>query len=191
MATHTSEREDVGAIRDALAAGIAVTPAASAQLPAALGPTTPALSLSTVPAQSASVTWQVPVTSTAASLLPAWVASTAYTLGRLVTNGGNLYRCRTAGTSAGSGGPTGTNADITDNTAHWRYIGAASGFKGGAVLRNLSTSAAVMFVGDANVLTTNGHEIPVSQAEVDQSADLSAVYVVSASTATATVRAYL
>lgn len=186
-----SQREDIGAIREALENGLDVTPAASAQLPAALGPTAPALSMSTVAAQSASVTWQVPVTTTAVNLLPAWVASTAYTLGRLVTNGGNYYRCRTAGTSTTGAGPTTTSADITDGTAHWRYIGAATSFKGGAIVRNLSTSAAPMFVGDVNVLVTNGEEIPAAQAEVDLSPDLSAVYVVCASTATATVRAYL
>jgi hypothetical protein len=62
----------------------------------------------------------------------AWVLSTVYTLGqRRVNDTGKLYECITAGTSAGSGGPTGTAADITDNTVHWKYIstdgaGAAS-----------------------------------------------------------------
>ncbi len=159
--------------------------------PAALGPATPALSMSTTAAQSASITWQVPVTTAATSLLPAWVASTTYTLGRMVTNGGNLYRCRTAGAAAGSGGPTGTSADITDGAAHWRYVAASAGFKGGAILRCLSDSDGAMFVGDLYVLVSSGHEIPASQAEVDQSPDLSLVFVVGGSTATATVRAFL
>ena len=42
-----------------------------------------------------------------------------------VTNGGNLYQCTTAGTSASSGGPTGTGTGITDGTAKWNYISAA------------------------------------------------------------------
>jgi FlaG/FlaF family flagellin (archaellin) len=72
-----------------------------------------------------------------------WAASTAYALGAEVhkDDSGTLrrYRCITAGTSAGSGGPTGTGADITDGTAHWEYksggprLGARSGisFQGG------------------------------------------------------------
>ena len=58
--------------------------------------------------------------------LTAWVGTTAYTVGALRANGGNVYLCITAGTSAASGGPTGTGTDITDGTAHWRYIAAGS-----------------------------------------------------------------
>lgn len=58
----------------------------------------------------------------------AWVGTTGYvaTPGArsVVTNGGRSYICITAGTSAGAGGPTGTAADITDGTVHWRYLGA-------------------------------------------------------------------
>jgi hypothetical protein len=53
----------------------------------------------------------------------AWVGSTAYTLGQRVTNGGLVYQCATAGTSASSGGPTGTGASISDGTAVWSYVG--------------------------------------------------------------------
>lgn len=57
----------------------------------------------------------------------AWAATTAYDEGFLVTNdSGKLYLCITAGISAGSGGPTGTAADITDGTVHWMYAGAGS-----------------------------------------------------------------
>lgn len=56
----------------------------------------------------------------------AWVASTAYTMGYCVSNGGNLYACYTAGTSASSGGPTGTGANvITDGTVTWHYAGVS------------------------------------------------------------------
>jgi len=48
-----------------------------------------------------------------------WAASTAYTSGQVVTNGGSLYICTTSGTSASSGGPTGTGSGITDGTAVW------------------------------------------------------------------------
>lgn len=59
------------------------------------------------------------------TILP-WVISTAYTIRTSwVTLGGNVYLCTTSGTSAGSGGPSGTGSDITDGTAHWTYIGPA------------------------------------------------------------------
>jgi uncharacterized phage protein gp47/JayE len=57
----------------------------------------------------------------------AWQATHAYILGDRVTLGGKVYQCITAGTSAGAGGPTGTGTDITDNTAHWRYLGDGTG----------------------------------------------------------------
>jgi hypothetical protein len=51
-----------------------------------------------------------------------WEANTAYIVGDLVTNdSGKIYRCVVAGTSAGSGGPTGTGTGITDNTVTWDY----------------------------------------------------------------------
>jgi hypothetical protein len=53
----------------------------------------------------------------------AWVASTAYdTVGTVVTNdSGKRYTLVTAGTSASSGGPTGTGTGITDGTCVWDY----------------------------------------------------------------------
>jgi hypothetical protein len=55
-----------------------------------------------------------------------WLGSHAYSAGQWVVNvGANLYKCITAGTSAATGGPTGTNADITDGGAHWKYSGVA------------------------------------------------------------------
>jgi uncharacterized phage protein gp47/JayE len=57
----------------------------------------------------------------------AWGAGTAYAKGALVTNDtGKLYYCTQAGTSAGSGGPTGTGTSITDNTAKWCYVATAT-----------------------------------------------------------------
>lgn len=53
-----------------------------------------------------------------------WVGSKAYILNQQVNNDtGKCYKCITAGTSASSGGPTGTGSDITDGTAHWQYVG--------------------------------------------------------------------
>ncbi len=55
--------------------------------------------------------------------IAAWQATTAYVEDDLVTNDtGKTYRCVTAGTSAGSGGPTGTGAAITDGTVVWDYV---------------------------------------------------------------------
>ena len=54
---------------------------------------------------------------------PAWAALTPYTtVDATVTNGLNQYRLVTAGTSAASGGPTGTGASITDGTALWAWV---------------------------------------------------------------------
>jgi hypothetical protein len=50
-----------------------------------------------------------------------WVAATAYAVGDEVKNGSYNYVCVTAGTSAGSGGPTGTGTSITDGTVVWDY----------------------------------------------------------------------
>jgi len=55
--------------------------------------------------------------------LTAWAINTVYVVGDRRTNAARAYVCITAGTSAGAGGPTTTAADITDNTAHWRYMG--------------------------------------------------------------------
>lgn len=54
-----------------------------------------------------------------------WQASTPYALNQQVNNGGNVYKATTAGTSAGSGGPTGTGSGITDGSAVWSYLGTA------------------------------------------------------------------
>lgn len=63
----------------------------------------------------------------------AWAPLTAYHRGdgthtpQSVTNdGGKVYWCIQDGTSAGSGGPTGTSFDITDGTCHWRYVAAGA-----------------------------------------------------------------
>lgn len=57
----------------------------------------------------------------------AWQASTPYTVGEYVTNDTapvKVYKCTTAGTSAGSGGPTGTGSGIVDGTCVWAYVHA-------------------------------------------------------------------
>jgi hypothetical protein len=55
------------------------------------------------------------------TVAPAWVGNTAYTTGLYRANGVNIYKCVTGGTSAASGGPTGTGTGITDGTAEWDW----------------------------------------------------------------------
>jgi len=57
-----------------------------------------------------------------------WAATHAYNLGDEATNdGGKLYVVKTAGLSAGSGGPTGTGTAITDGTVVWDYVSDGTG----------------------------------------------------------------
>jgi len=56
----------------------------------------------------------------------AWAASVSVIVGEHRMNGGNLYRCSTAGATASSGGPTGTGGSITDGTAVWAYVQVGS-----------------------------------------------------------------
>jgi hypothetical protein len=57
---------------------------------------------------------------------PSWAASTAYTVGQSVSNGANVYVVTTAGTSASSGGPTGTGTGITDGSVTWNFVGTTA-----------------------------------------------------------------
>lgn len=75
------------------------------------------------------------------TLQPQWLALTAYTLGQRVTNNGLIYACVVAGTSAASGGPTGTTTAITDSTAKWSYQGPAVSSPHAAITPSISSSA--------------------------------------------------
>jgi hypothetical protein len=55
----------------------------------------------------------------------AWLPTTAYSATNLVINGGLVYTCTVGGTSASSGGPTGTGSGITDGTVTWNFLGTA------------------------------------------------------------------
>jgi hypothetical protein len=85
--------------------------------------------------------------------LSVWTLGTMYALGQRVTNGGNAYQCITAGTSAGSGGPTTTAADITDNTVHWTYLGAGVAAVD-VVMKSLTKDAIVAVARDLTVIQT-------------------------------------
>lgn len=65
-------------------------------------------------------------------MAPAWIASHAYVIGDACTNGGKGYTATSAGTSAASGGPTGTGSSIADGSVVWTWssstvlVGAAA-----------------------------------------------------------------
>jgi hypothetical protein len=85
--------------------------------------------------------------------LTAWAMATAYVVGDRVTNASRAYQCITAGTSAGAGGPTTTDEDITDNTAHWIYLGEGAGAADGAA-RATETGPLVAVAGDVDTIET-------------------------------------
>ena len=62
--------------------------------------------------------------------LTAWAAETVYSLNDLRSNNGNAYVCVYGGTSAASGGPTGSTYPacgyISDGTVKWAYCGAVT-----------------------------------------------------------------
>lgn len=83
-----------------------------------------------------------------------WVATTVYQVGDLVSNDSNkVYRCNTGGTSAGSGGPTGTGSGIADGTVVWDYSRAggmsvlASGNTGTIPVVGGITTSGTLFTG--------------------------------------------
>jgi hypothetical protein len=53
-----------------------------------------------------------------------WVASTVYAVGDFVSNDDAIYVCTDGGVSAGSGGPTSEDDEITDGGVEWRWVGA-------------------------------------------------------------------
>lgn len=65
-----------------------------------------------------------------------WAASSPFAVGDQVDNGGNVYICTTAGTTAASGGPTGTGTGIVDGSAVWDYLGTTT-----MVLQNVNIAA--------------------------------------------------
>lgn len=73
-----------------------------------------------------------------------WAASTAYVLDEIATNdSGKVYECTTAGTSAGSGGPTGTGQAITDGTVTWRYVAESLTWFGWATISVFNSTTSV------------------------------------------------
>ena len=81
-----------------------------------------------------------------------WAASTAYVVGDKVVNGAKVYQCDTAGTSAGSGGPTGTGANISDNSARWDYVSAQDAQN---YLTGARTNYDILTVQDTSIICNN------------------------------------
>jgi hypothetical protein len=81
-----------------------------------------------------------------------WAASTAFSVGDQVTNGGNLYRCTVAGTSAGSGGPSGTGAGIVDGGVTWNFVQAGADMS----VDNIAFASGQQFTVTAFTLTMGG-----------------------------------
>lgn len=84
---------------------------------------------------------------------PAWASTHAYAVGARVFHAPLLYECITPGTSAGSGGPTGTGSDITDGTVHWKYLGAGTGVVDVAAAATV-TGPVQGYAGTINIVAT-------------------------------------
>ena len=82
-------------------------------------------------------------------VMQAWAQSTAYSVRDQARSPGGLYECITAGISSGTGtGPSGTTSDITDGTAHWKWLQAPGPTPTGApdaTLARLITSCSTLF----------------------------------------------
>lgn len=116
---------------------------------------TPATAVSAGSRAATASTGAVFATSAAGTItaLTAWANTTAYSLDDRCTNSGKSYVCITAGTSAGSGGPTTTAADITDGTVHWRFMGVGTGAVDIASAA-VETGPTIAVAGDITTITT-------------------------------------
>lgn len=73
----------------------------------------------------------------------AWAASTGYSLTNIVRNSGNVYECVKAGTSDGSGGPSGEGDEIVDNDVTWKFLRDGGIQWGYATIASRSSTTAV------------------------------------------------
>lgn len=94
--------------------------------------------------------------------LTAWVNTTAYTVGQLRRNNGIIYQCTVAGTSAGSGGPTGTTAAITDGTVTWSHVATGTAAVVAALTASVADDAS-----NADAETNLTFESPIAGANSD------------------------
>lgn len=88
----------------------------------------------------------------------AWAGSTAYVAGDRRVNASKIYLCTVGGTSAASGGPTGSTrgVNITDGSVTWRFLGLGTGYVD-VVARATVTGPIVAVAGDiVNIDTPTG-----------------------------------
>lgn len=62
------------------------------------------------------------------ALATARAPTTAYVVGDVRSNSGNIYVVTVAGTSGAGGGPSGTGTAIVDGTVTWRFVGTGLSF---------------------------------------------------------------
>lgn len=73
----------------------------------------------------------------------AWASGTAYSVGNVRRNSGNVYECIKAGTSAGSGGPSGEGDNIVDNGATWKFLDDGGVVYGNATITDINSTTNV------------------------------------------------
>jgi len=84
-----------------------------------------------------------------------WVATTPYVAGNRVVNGGNVYVCTSPGTSAGSGGPSGTGSGIIDGGVIWSFDHVNTGKVYTVTVAGVAKSYAAL-AADTNALIATG-----------------------------------
>ncbi len=85
----------------------------------------------------------------------AWVKSTPYAVGAVVTSSGNTYRCTTAGTSSSTVTLSGTGIGIADGSAGWKQIGSTGiGWGYGIITEIISTTQVKVDIKDSFVRLT-------------------------------------
>jgi hypothetical protein len=84
-----------------------------------------------------------------------WAASTAYTVGTVRMNAYTIYQCTVAGTSAGSGGPTGDGTAIVDGSVTWSSLGPASlNLAANGLMQGTGGTNTAAFAGGATTVPT-------------------------------------
>lgn len=106
----------------------------------------------------------------------AWAGATAYVVGdRRHNDSGKVYQCTAAGTSAGSGGPTGTGTNIVDGvgTLRWNYLGNGTGAVDVAATC-IETGAISGFARDISVIDTpvGGWQGVINNLDADEGQDV-------------------
>jgi uncharacterized phage protein gp47/JayE len=105
--------------------------------------------------------------------LTAWAGTTAYVVGDRRSNASRSYVCITSGTSAGAGGPTTTDADITDGTVHWRYMGEGTAVDD-ATAQSTINGPVVAVSGDITQIVTSvgGWQSVINLLDADTGSDV-------------------